>query len=294
MIFSRGVWYMVVSVFFFSCMSLMVKLLPHIPSTQVVFFRSLISFVLSYMMLRQQKVSVWGNNRKILLLRGLCGAVALILYYETLQNIPLASAVTIGFLAPIFTTLLGIFIIGEKVFKLQWLFFLLAFGGVVLVQGFDARVATLYFVIGIVATFFSGLAQNFIRKMNTQEHPLVIVFYFPLITTPITGLYSAFNWVAPQGWDWVILISIGLFTQFAQYFMTKSIQLEELSKVSIIRYLGIVYALIFGYLFFDETYTVFAYAGMLLAVVGVILNLWYKQHKTSLKERAIRREKVKS
>jgi drug/metabolite transporter (DMT)-like permease len=235
-----------------------------------------------------------GNNRKVLLFRGLCGAVALILYYETLQNIPLASAVTIGFLAPIFTTLLGIFIIGEKVYKLQWLFFLLAFGGVVLVQGVDTRVATFYFAIGIVATFFSGLAQNFIRKVNTQEHPLVIVFYFPLITTPITGVYSAFNWVAPQGWDWAVLISIGLFTQFAQYFMTKSIQLEELSRVSIIRYLGIVYALIFGYLFFDETYTVFAYAGMLLAVLGVILNLWYKQRKTKVEEREIRKKKVSS
>jgi len=283
MAFTRGVWYMVVSVFFFSCMGLMVKLVPHIPSTQVVFFRSIISFGLSFLMLKQQRVSVWGNNRKFLILRGMSGAVALILFYETLQNIPLASAVTIGFLAPIFTTLLGIFIIGEKVFKLQWLFFLAAFGGVIMVQGFDPRIAPIYFIIGVIATFFSGLAQNFIRKVNTSEHPLVIIFYFPLITTPITGIYSAFNWEPPQGWDWAVLISIGLFTQFAQYFMTKSIQMEELSKVSIIRYLGIVYALIFGYVFFGETYNIYAYAGMGLAILGVILNLWYKQRKTKQK-----------
>jgi len=257
----------------------MVKLVPHIPSTQVVFFRSIISFLLSLIMLKQQKVFIWGNNRKYLLLRGISGAVALILFYETLQHIPLASAVTIGFLAPIFTTLLGIFIIKEKVYPLQWIFFLAAFAGIVMVQGFDSRISPFYFVIGVIATFFSGLAQNFIRKLNTNEHPLVIIFYFPLITAPITGVYSVFNWEAPHGWDWVILISIGLFTQFAQFFMTKSIQLEELSKVSIIRYLGIVYALIFGYTFFDETYNIYAYAGMGLAILGVVLNLWYKQTK---------------
>ncbi len=257
----------------------MVKLVPHIPSTQVVFFRSIISFTLSYFMLKRQKVSVWGNNRKFLLFRGMCGAVALILFYETLQHIPLASAVTIGFLAPIFTTLLGVFIIKEKVYPLQWLFFLTAFGGIVMVQGVDNRIAPVYFIIGVIATFFSGLAQNFIRKLNTNEHPLVIIFYFPLITTPITGIYCLFHWQPPQAWDWVILISIGLFTQFAQFFMTKSIQMEELSKVSIIRYLGIVYALIFGYIFFDETYSIYAYAGMGVAILGVVLNLWYKQRQ---------------
>ncbi len=269
---------MVVSVFFFSCMGLMVKLVSHIPSTQVVFFRSVVSISLSFWLLQRQGVSVWGTHRKYLILRGLFGAGALILFYETLQQIPLASAVTIGFLAPIFTTILGIFIAREKVKPVQWLFFLLAFVGVVMVQGFDPRVPWFYLIIGVVATLFSGLAQNFVRKINTQEHPLVIIFYFPLITTPLSGAYSFFHWVPPQGWDWAILITIGLFTQFAQFFMTKSIQLEELSKVSIIRYLSIVYALIFGYIFFDETYSLLAYAGMGLAILGVVANVWYKQN----------------
>ena len=269
---------MVVSVFFFSCMGLMVKLVSHIPSTQVVFFRSVVSISLSFWLLQRQGVSVWGTLSKYLILRGLFGAGALILFYETLQQIPLASAVTIGILAPIFTTILGIFIAREKVKPVQWLFFLLAFVGVVMVQGFDPRVPWFYLIIGVVATLFSGLAQNFVRKINTQEHPLVIIFYFPLITTPLSGAYSFFHWVPPQGWDWAILITIGLFTQFAQFFMTKSIQLEELSKVSIIRYLSIVYALIFGYIFFDETYSLLAYAGMGLAILGVVANVWYKQN----------------
>jgi len=75
-------------------------MVPHIPAVEIVFFRSLVSLVLSYLILTKAKVSVWGNNRKVLISRGFTGAIALILYFITLQVIPLASAVTIQFLSP--------------------------------------------------------------------------------------------------------------------------------------------------------------------------------------------------
>lgn len=271
---------MILAVFFFSTMGLMVKLLSHIPAVQVVFFRSVVSLVMSASMLRFQRVNIWGNNQKYLLLRGLTGSVALILYFTTLQAIPLASAVTLGFMAPVFTTLLGVFIVKEKVFKLQWLFFLTAFAGVYLVEGFDHRVPWYYFIVGLVASIFSALAHNFIRKINTSEHPLVIIFYFPLVTAPITGLYCLLvEWVTPTLYDLVMLVAIGVVTQIAQFFMTKSLQIEAISKVSILRYLSIFFALSYGYVFFNETYAFTAYVGMTISVVGVILNLWYRNFR---------------
>jgi drug/metabolite transporter (DMT)-like permease len=264
----------------------MVKLLSHIPAVQVVFFRSIVSLVLSVGMLRYQKVSVWGNKKKYLLLRGITGSVALILYFSTLQAIPLASATTLGFMAPVFATLLGVFIAKEKVFKMQWVFFLTAFVGVYLVEGFDHRVPWYFFVIGLIAAVFSGLAHNFIRKINVTEHPLVIIFYFPLVTTPITGLYCLLvEWVTPNFNDLVMLIAIGIVTQIAQFFMTKSLQIEAISKVSILRYLSIFFALSYGYLFFGETYDFTAYIGMTISVVGVVLNLWYRNYR--LKQKSI-------
>ncbi|MTI21671.1 DMT family transporter [Fulvivirga sp. RKSG066] len=275
---------MLLATFFFALMNVFVKMVPNIPAVEIVFFRSIVSFVLSYIFLAHQKVSVWGKNKKILLSRGLSGAVALILYFTTLQVIPLASAVTIQFLSPIFTSILGVFIVKEKVKPLQWLFFLLAFAGVVMVQGFDPRITTFYLVIGVVSAFFSGLAYNFIRKLNHTEHPLVIVFYFPLVTLPITGIYSAFNWVHPEGWwQWCLLLLIGIFTQIAQYFMTKAYQSEELSKVASLKYLGIIYALGFGWVFFDETFNFMTYIGMTVVLLGVVLNIWYKHQLSSKK-----------
>jgi drug/metabolite transporter (DMT)-like permease len=270
---------MLLATFFFSAMNVAVKMVPHIPAVEVVFFRSLISLVISFSILRMMGVDLWGKNRKLLIIRGIAGAMALILYFRLIQDIPFASAVTILFLAPIFTTIFGIFIVREQVHPIQWLFFLISFAGIIVIKGFDTRIGLVYLLIGIAASIFSGIAHNVIRKINTREHPLVIIFYFPLITAPVTGTISGFMWVAPRGWDWLFLLLIGVLTQAAQYFMTKSYQAEEISKVASIRYISILYALGFGYFIFGEQYPPMVYFGMLLTILGVVLNIWYKHNK---------------
>ncbi len=274
---SRGVLYMLLATFFFSVMNMFVKLLPHIPAVEIVFFRSLISLVISAGILRMYRISVWGKNHKYLILRGVSGMIALVLYFRLMQSIPFASAVTILFLSPIFTNILGTFIVREKVFPMQWIFYMLSFAGILLVKGFDSRIEPVHLAMGIGASVFSGLAHNFIRKIKTGEHPLVIIFYFPLVTMPITGAASSLNWVPPSGWDWALLLGVGVLTQIAQYFMTRSYQAEELSKVANLRYLSIIFAWSFGFFLFNETYTLLAYVGMAVAVLGVMLNLWYKK-----------------
>ena len=122
--YSLGVRYMVLAIFFFSLMNLCVKFISHIPAVEIVLFRSIISLTISGLFLIKQKVPLFGSNRKILLIRGLTGTIALVAYFITLQKIPLAGAVTIHYMAPIFTTILGILIVKEKVSWLQFLFFL--------------------------------------------------------------------------------------------------------------------------------------------------------------------------
>jgi drug/metabolite transporter (DMT)-like permease len=273
---NKGVLYMLIAGLFFAMMNVLVKFLPNIPAIEIVFFRSLVSFMMSYVFLKYAKVPIFGHNKKWLIARGVAGAIGLTLYFYTLQNIPLASAVTIQFLSPIFTSILGIYIVKEKVKPAQWIFYLMAFIGIIIIQGFDPRISLNMFLIGISGAFFAGLAYNFIRKINKSEHPLVIVFYFPLVTLPLAGLYSAFNWVMPVGNEWYTLILIGILTQIAQYFMTKSYQAEDLSKVAGLKYLTIIYALGFGYVFFDEQFNLYVYSGIALILTGVVLNVWYK------------------
>ncbi|MEM8966571.1 MAG: DMT family transporter [Bacteroidota bacterium] len=279
MVFSPGVRYMLLATFLFACMNVLVKLVSHIPAVEAVFFRSLISLVMSYTVLRAQGVNMWGNNRKWLIARGAFGAVALVLYFTLLQNIPLATAITLQFLSPIATAVLGMLLLREKIWTWQWFFFLITFLGMLVISGFETRMEPVHLLMGILAAVGSGMAYTIIRKLNHSEHPLVIVLYFPLVTLPITGILSAFQWVMPQGMDWLILLGIGILTQFAQYFMTKSYQAEEVSKVANLNYLSIIYALLFGFFFFGETFNVLTYLGMVLVITGVVLNVWYKQKK---------------
>ena len=272
---------MLIATFFFSLMNVGVKYLSHIPAVEIVFFRSVVSLVLSFSFLKLKQIPIWGNNKKLLIARGMAGAISLVLYFTTLQAIPLAGAVTIQFLSPIFTAILGIFIVNEKVAKRQWLFFLISFAGVVIIQGVDNRITTFYFFIGILAALFSGIAFNIIRKLNVSENPVVIVFYFPLVTIPVTGLYIITNWVNPTGIDLLIIILVGITTQIAQVYMTKAFQHEELSKIASLRYIGIIYALIFGHILFGEYFEYYSYVGLVLVLLGVMLNIWYKQRHIS-------------
>lgn len=276
---SPGVRYMLFATLTFALMKVCVKAIPHIPAIEIIFFRAIISLVISIWFLQRQKVNIWGNNKTILIARGVTGSIALITYFSLLHQIPLATAATLQYLAPIFTAILGIFIVKEKVRPWQWLFFAISFLGVLVVQGFDARISAIHLVMGIGTSFFMGLAYNFVRKLNTTEHPLVIILYFPLVLLPIGAVWSYFVWVQPKGWDWMVLLAVGILTQVAQFFMTKSYQTEEVSKVSILNYVGLIYALIFGYFIFDESFNLLTYIGMGLVIMGVLANVIYKTVK---------------
>ncbi|WP_245907027.1 DMT family transporter [Reichenbachiella versicolor] len=276
MIGSKGIWYMLIAAFTFSLMKVSVKLVSHLPAVEVVFFRSLVSLVLSLFFLFRSKVHVFGNNKKLLLMRGVCGALALTMYFSLIQQIPLAAAASMQYLSPIFTAVLGVFIVKEKVSWKQYIFFGVSFIGVLLIQGVDARVSLIHLLIGVTSAVFTGLAYNLVRKLKTTEHPLVIILYFPMVTMPFAGIYCLFNWVQPQGLDWLVLFMVGTLTQIAQYFLTRSYQLEEVSNVSIVNYTGMLYAVVFGLLVFGESYSWLSYTGMGLIVTGVLLNILYK------------------
>ncbi len=271
---------MLLATFFFALMNTAVKFLGHLPAIEIALLRSLVSLVIAYGFVKYNGIRLPGNNSKALLLRGFFGSSSLVLYFITLQHMPLATAVTLQYLSPIFTAIMGIFIVREPVKPVQWLFFALSFAGVLMVQGFDSRIEPTYAMLGIGSAFFAGLAYNMIRQLKLTEHPLVITFYFPLVSLPVTALLlSTITWVQPQGTDWFVLIFIGLTAQIAQYFMTRSYQSDELSKVVSLKYIGIVYALALGYFFFGETFSLEAHAGMIVVLAGVILNIWYK-HRT--------------
>lgn len=271
-----GIKYILASTFFFALMNIGVKYLADIPAHEVVFFRAFVSLIVCYFLIRKKGLNPWGNNKPVLLLRGLAGTAALTMYFYTLQNMPLASAVTIQYLSPIFTIIIAGFLVKESTRPIQWLFFVASFAGVVMIKGFDPRVTPSDLIIGVAAAVCSGFAYNFIRKLKDQDHPLVVVFYFPLVTVPLIGVYTATHWVTPSALEWLVLILIGLVVTVAQIFMTKGYQLERASNVSNFNYLGVVFALGFGFLLFNELIEPLGLAGIFLIIGGVIMSSRYR------------------
>jgi drug/metabolite transporter (DMT)-like permease len=269
---------MFLATFFFAIMNASVKWLGHLPAIEIAFLRSVVSLALAFCFLRYSGIPLPGNNSRALILRGFFGSGSLVLYFITLQHMPLASAVTLQYLSPIFTSIMGIYMVREPVKPLQWLFFGISFAGVLMVQGFDSRIQPAYVAVGIGSSFFAALAYNMIRQLKLTEHPLVITFYFPLVSVPVTALLlGTSSWVTPQGSDWLVILVVGLAAQIAQYFMTRSYQSDELSKVVSLKYVGIIYALAFGYFLFGEAFTLEAHIGMIVVLSGVLLNIWYRR-----------------
>ncbi len=263
-------------------MNVFIKKVSHLPAMEIVFFRCLVSMVMCFVIIFQEKADWKGSNRKLLLARGLFGTLALYTFFVTIQNIPLGTAVTIQYLSPVFTTIIAIFFLNEKVKALQWLFFAISFAGVLVIKGFDSSISLTMLAIGITSALASGFAYNMVRSLKEKEHTMVVVLHFQLIGA-ITGLlFTLFNWQTPVGIEWFYLIMIGVCTQLGQVNLTKALQREKIANVSIFNYLGILYALVFGIVLFGEQYAGLTIWGIALVVGGVLLNYFYQRSQNKL------------
>lgn len=259
-----------------------VKQLSAMPVLEIVFFRSIVAGALCVYGIRKAKVVWTGNNKKYLILRGVAGTVALVLFFLTLQNIPLASATTIQYLSPIFTATIAVFFLKESVRVMQWVFYAMAFSGVLLIKNFDPRVSVLYLVVGIIAALGSGIAYNFVRRLKDSEHPLVIILYFQIIGLAVSLPALLFAWETPVGLDWLYLFCVGIFSYLGQIFLTNAFSRERAASVAIIVYTGLVYAIAIGWFFYGEGQTVYTFAGMALVVGGVIMSVIYGRRQQPL------------
>lgn len=272
----KGILFMLISVVGFALMNLTVKFLSHLPATELVLFRSIISLVLSYFMIRRKNLHPFGNNKLYLILRGVFGVTALTMFFYTLQKLPIGSAITIQYLSPIFTVLFAIFMLKEPIRPIQWVFFAVSFAGIVVIKGFDSNITLPLLIMGVASAIFAGLAYNCIRKLKNTDHPVVVVFYFPLIATPVMLVFAFFDWVTPVGWDWLLLLLMGILTQIAQIYMTKAYQESQMHTVAPLKYLGILFALAFDMLIFGLVYKPLVLVGIGMVILGIVLNMLHK------------------
>jgi len=275
---------MFISTFCFALANIFVKQVSHLPTMEIVFFRCAFGVIFCYVGLKKAGADWKGSNRKLLLLRGLFGTTALYFFFLTVQNIPLASAMTIQYLSPIFTTIIAIFLLNEKVKFFQWFCYILAFVGVLFIEHFDARISLFFLVLGVISAFCSGVAYNLVRNLRGREHPLTVVFHFQFVGLIVGLLFTIFNWQTPHGWDWAYLLLIGVFSQLGQIFLTNALQKEKAASVAIVNYTGLIYGLLVGWLVFSETQTLESMAGMILVIIGVVLSVVFSKRQKDIEK----------
>lgn len=301
----KGIVYIVLSGIAFFIVNFFVKLLgnpeneiiPHLqkyPAHELVFFRSLVSFLISAAIIKYRGLPLLGNNRRWLLLRGTAGMLALTIFFFTLHKLPLAIASTLQYLSPIFTVLIASRLFGEKVSKMQYFSSLIAFSGVVfigfngLMGGFDSQKTDLFWMgMGILSAVLSGLAYNAISKLKETEETINIVIYFPMLALPLTGIWCLFDFTVPMGIEWLILLTIGIFTQIAQVCMTRAFLSTDTAIVAPFQYIGAIYALLSGWFIFDEKLELASILGVCLVVFGVIVGTIFRAGKKRKKEAAL-------
>jgi drug/metabolite transporter (DMT)-like permease len=278
----RAIFFMLLSTLGFTFMNVFVKYLVHFNAFELVFFRSLGSLFFTMGFLWQQGIPLLGNQRKLLVLRGLAGVTSMTLFFMSLKYLPVGTSVSIRYIAPIFAALFAVVLLKERIKGWQWIFFLMSFVGVIVLKGFDGQVSFLGLSLAMGAAIASGLVFILINKIGQGDHPVVVVNYFMLIATLVGGVLAIPYWVMPQGIEWLFLLSLGVFGFFGQLYMTKAFQGAKTNLVAPFKYMEVLFTGAIGFLWFDEVYGMWSLLGIFLIVGGLVLNVWYKSRQEPL------------
>jgi drug/metabolite transporter (DMT)-like permease len=274
-----GLRYMMAAAFFFSLMSLFVKLAgQRLPTIEIVFFRSVIMLAISSYLVRRAGLPMWGTNRRLLVTRGLLGFGALSCFFTAVTRLPLADVTVIHFTNPVFTALLASVFLSESMRGREIAGLLLNIAGVTLIArpsflfgqwAGDLDVAAVG--IAMIASVLSAGAYTSIRKLRTTDHHLVIVFYFSLISSAASAPPTAAAFMWPTAVEWALLIGVGLVTQTAQVFLTKGLQRERAGRAMSVSYVQVLFAATWGVLFFGDIPDPLGVGGALLVFIGTLL-----------------------
>lgn len=275
----KAIVFMIISAFAFALLNIGVKYLDRFNVYQIVFFRALGSLFFTLPFLIKNKIPIIGNKVKLLIARSIVGLISMSFFFASLKILPTGTAVSIRYVAPIFAAFFALLILKERIKKIQWVFFMVAFAGVLMLKGFDTNVETLGFVLALISALFTGLVFIIIRRIGSEDHPMVIVNYFMIFSLVISGLLSINYWITPVGLEWLSLLSLGLFGYFGQIYMTKALQISETNKVAPLKYIEVLFTIIIGLVWFEESYTYVSIIGISLIIAALTLNVIISKRK---------------
>ena len=265
--------------FFFSLMTLCVKNVDkRIPIYELVFFRSLMSLVITLCIIKVKNINPLGNNRPLLMLRGILGTLALICIFYAIRNLPLSISTVIQYTYPIFISIFAGIFIKEKVTKQLVFALITGWLGILIIlnptqlSNINLEIDNLSVAIAFLGSIFTALAYIAVKKLSFTEEVYVIIQYFPIVSLITLTPIVLIRWVTPNWNEIIWIIGIGLFTQLGQTFITVGLKNLPASKASTINYLQVLFGSSWGVIFFSEIININYLFGALLVLLGTIIS----------------------
>jgi len=265
---------MLLSVCFFSVMDLIVKWSENYPLGEVIFFRGFFGLIPILLLIPNKKLKnfYYTTRPGLHFLRCLSGLIALAAIFLALRELPLATVVSITYAAPIFTTLMSIFFLSERVGKYRWLAVLIGFIGIVIISEPGFTSLNIYYFYPIIFCIGLSYVAIVLRQLSTTEPIWLIGFYFSFsITISSFFTLSGTNWIMPSLVDFILLSLIGILGGVANLLLTQAYKLSEVSLVTPLRYLALLFAIFFGYIFWDELPTYKTLVGAFFVIFSSII-----------------------
>ena len=264
---------MFMSVCAFSIMDLIVKWSDSYPLGQVLFFRGFFGLVFYFFIIPRKRLKNFYYTKRAGLhfLRCLFGLIALISIFIALRNLPLATVVSISFAAPIFTTIFSIFFLSENVGLYRWLAVIVGFIGIIIIAEPGFNSLNIYFIYPIIFCLGLSYVAIAIRQLSTTEPIWLIALNFSVAITLVSFFTIPFGWVMPDIKDLILLSFIGIFGGVANLWLSQSYKFSEVSLVTPLKYLALVFAIIFGYFIWDEMPSIKTLAGALLVIISSVI-----------------------
>ena len=261
---------MFISVCAFSLMDVIVKWSDDYPVGQVLFFRGFCGIIpILFLIPKDRFLDFYKTERPILhIKRCLAGLIAIVSIFVALRNLPLATVVSISFASPIFTTIFSIFLLNEKVGFYRWLAVFVGFIGIIIISEPGFSSLNIYYIYPIIFCLGLSYVAIAIRKLSSTEPVWLISFFFSF-SILIFSFFSLYQkWIMPSLIDLILLSFIGILGGIANLWLSQSYKFSEVSLVSPLKYLALVFAIVFGYLIWDEIPTIKTLMGALLVILS--------------------------
>ena len=293
----KGITYILLSSLFFALMAATVKFLGDMPTAEKIFFRNLVGIFVAFSLVKKSGSSLFGKNKKLLILRSIFGLLGIAAYFYALANMKLSDAVILNKMSPFFVMVFAALFLKEKITKKQLIALVTAAIGAILVirPGFDSNLIPS--LIALMSSIFAGIAYTVVRQLRKTDSAATVVFYFSFFSTiAMIPFMISGSFVIPTAVQALALLALGLFAAAAQLFMTNAYRHAEAGELSIYTYANIVFSSIFGLVLFQEIPDLFSVLGAFLIISAGYLNYRAKEKEAAEKavELKLKKEKQQS